>query len=147
MSNRVGDNLKRIRKERGLTQKDLAEKIGYSSQQAVARLENSDFAPRIETTERIADKLGVDIFELLADDEDRNKVNEFDNIKAPGVATAYAKELYKQRFVEGYKDGQREAELIVFFRTLNDNGQQEALKRIRELTEIKRYTEQPEVTP
>ena len=48
----VGERIKEIRKAKGFTQKQLAEAIGYSSQQAVAKLENSDNAPKAKTLEK-----------------------------------------------------------------------------------------------
>ncbi|MCR5033839.1 MAG: helix-turn-helix domain-containing protein [Clostridia bacterium] len=151
MGNVVGENLKRIRKERGLTQEDLAKIIGYSSQQAIARLENADRAPRYEIAVKIAEKLEIDVFELLADVKTQKKITSKIHRNVPAFLfpkeAAAAEEMAKQSYVDGFKDGQLEGKLIACFRALNDNGKNEALKRIYELTEINRYTNKPEETP
>ena len=65
MTNIVGENLKRIRKERGLTQEAFSKLIGLSSQQALARIENADTIPKHSTIEKIADGLNIDATELF----------------------------------------------------------------------------------
>ena len=60
----VGENIKRIRNERGFTQKELSKKIG-TTQQNLAQYENGKRNPKIETIYKIADALEVDISELL----------------------------------------------------------------------------------
>lgn len=60
----VGENIKRIRKEKGLTQKQLAEKCGmYESQ--VRRYELGKANPKLETIRKIAKALDVDVWELI----------------------------------------------------------------------------------
>lgn len=63
-------NLKRIREERLLTQRDLAEKLGVS-QGCISRLEGHArkyrYGPTLAELDRIANALGVQIQELIAD--------------------------------------------------------------------------------
>lgn len=53
----LGERVRHLREERGLSQRELAEKIG-STQPAIARLEAGGVAPSIQTLERIAAALG-----------------------------------------------------------------------------------------
>lgn len=54
------ENLKLIRKKRGFTQKEIAERLGVS-QPNYAQYENGKRKPKVETIRRIADALGVNI--------------------------------------------------------------------------------------
>jgi len=60
----VGENIKRIRKARNMTQKELGEKLGGISQQQIGQWENGIKNPKIETIEKIATVLDVNIFIL-----------------------------------------------------------------------------------
>lgn len=55
----LGQLLRRLRSERGLTQEELAEKSGMSVR-ALSNLECGTSAPRIKTTRLLASALGVD---------------------------------------------------------------------------------------
>jgi transcriptional regulator with XRE-family HTH domain len=63
----VGRNAARIRKERGLTQEQLAERCGLS-QQYLSGLEHGRRNPTIVTLYEIANALGVSHVELVSPD-------------------------------------------------------------------------------
>jgi transcriptional regulator with XRE-family HTH domain len=73
---RIGQRIKALRKERKLSQEELAENIGKSVE-TISHIERSIFLPRLETAQEIADVLGVPLFELFAYD-----VSETDKAKA-----------------------------------------------------------------
>jgi len=56
----LGERVRHLREERGMSQRKLAEKIG-STQPAIARLEAGGVAPSIQTLERIAAALGREL--------------------------------------------------------------------------------------
>ena len=60
----VGANIKRIRKEKGLTQKKLGELCGIAESN-IRKYENGKQNPKIETIERIANALGESAMRLL----------------------------------------------------------------------------------
>lgn len=60
----VGENIKRIRKEKGLTQKQLGERLNMT-QSAVGQFENDKTSPKIETIDKIASALGVRIVDIM----------------------------------------------------------------------------------
>lgn len=60
----VGENIRRIRKERGLTQKELGELLDMT-QSAIGQFENDKTSPKTDTIERIASALGVSPSELM----------------------------------------------------------------------------------
>lgn len=81
----VGENIKRIRKEKGLTQKALGELSGINEVQ-IRRYEIGGANPKLETIRKIAKALNVDIWELIefnAFDID----NEMDFMPGNGNAT------------------------------------------------------------
>lgn len=64
------ENLKKIRKEKGLSQKEVARRLGVS-QPSYAQYERGVRSPKVETIERIADALEVPLTELLGDKNNR----------------------------------------------------------------------------
>lgn len=56
----LGDRVRKARESRGLTQSDLAARMG-TTQSVVARLEGGGVEPRFDTLRRVADALGADL--------------------------------------------------------------------------------------
>lgn len=61
----IGENIKRIRKKQGLTQKELGERLGGISQQQIGQWETGKANPKIETIQKIAQALDVSLYELF----------------------------------------------------------------------------------
>lgn len=61
--NIIGDNIKRLRKEKKLTQIELAKLIG-KSESSIRKYEAGSVEPSFNTLGEIADKLNVDLIEL-----------------------------------------------------------------------------------
>lgn len=64
----IGENIKRVRKEKKMTQKDLGEIIGISNTY-LSDIEIGRTNPSIKTLKRIAKGLEVSYVELLKDTE------------------------------------------------------------------------------
>ncbi|MCM1165852.1 MAG: helix-turn-helix transcriptional regulator [Lachnospiraceae bacterium] len=62
---KIGGFLRELRKEKGLTQEELAEKFGLSSR-SVSRWENGNTMPDLGMLVELADFYGVDIGELIS---------------------------------------------------------------------------------
>lgn len=62
----IGENIKRIRIDKGLTQRDLAAKLQIT-QQSIAQYENGKRIPKIYTARKIADALQVNVNEIITD--------------------------------------------------------------------------------
>lgn len=60
-----GEKLKDIRKSQGLTQKEVAKKLGFTSYQAYARYETRKYAPKEETLKRLSDAIGVNLISKI----------------------------------------------------------------------------------
>lgn len=60
----VGEKLRRLRKERGLTQSQLAQRAGIESQ-TISNLERDRYVPRGSTLQKLADALGTEARNLV----------------------------------------------------------------------------------
>ena len=84
----IGNNIKRLRTERGMTQKALADKL-FVSAQAVSRWENNEVEPSITTLTELAKIFGVSADEILGletkkiENEKENKTEENGFIFSP----------------------------------------------------------------
>lgn len=58
-------NLINARKKIGLTQEELAKKVGYKGKQAIANLENGHSSPPLEKAFKIAEVLNEDVYFLF----------------------------------------------------------------------------------
>ncbi len=65
----IGDNLKRVRTLRALTQVELAEKAGISPS-TVVLIERNQSEPHMSTLRKLAAALGVDPAELVRGEDD-----------------------------------------------------------------------------
>lgn len=140
----VGKKIRNIRIHRGMTQKELGEKLGGVSQQQIGRWENGKVNPKINTIQKIATALNVNINELLQsplDDSPLYRVaEENDRLDSPFWKDFFNSKLTRQ--VDNWQ--QIDIELIKAFKKLNESGKAIAIERVTELTEISRYTNNPE---
>lgn len=110
----IGDRIKKIRKAKGITQKELAEKLG-TSHQNLSQYESGKRSPKIETIQKIADALDVSV--------DRFMPMEIFDISTLG-------------------DDQLEPidqAMLIEFQKLNDAGKKKSLEYIYDLEQIPNY--------
>ena len=60
---KIGERIRGLRLDAGMTQEELAQKIGLKKQN-ISRYENSHVEPNIRTAKRIAEALGVSLEEM-----------------------------------------------------------------------------------
>ena len=72
---KVGNNIKKIRKERNISQKDMAKRLSMPSS-TYSNNENNNREPNAQTLKKIASILNVDISELLNISTSQNKTSE-----------------------------------------------------------------------
>lgn len=113
----IGENIKHIRIEKSITQKELGERLGGISQQQIGQWETGKANPKIETIQKIADALGVDPFSL------------------------YSFEMASDALEKGMN--LKENKLLDNYRLLNDNGQDKAVEQVELLTKIPEYQKEP----
>ncbi len=61
--------LKELRKLKGLTQNDMAQKLGYKGKSSYCMLENGQVRMTIDTAKKIADILGEDVKVIFFDQQ------------------------------------------------------------------------------
>lgn len=60
----IGENIREIRKLKGMTQKELGNKLGIS-QSVINQFENNKTAPKLQTIEKLAIALEVSMYDIL----------------------------------------------------------------------------------
>ena len=125
----IGQRIKEARKSAGLTQRELAEKAGTATG-TIQQYELGKRQPRIEQFQAIADVLNVDVNWLM---------NGYTLAQRDQAFRDFVKKRFSE--VEVWKTGLDEIGRDLW--KLNDEGQVEAVKRVKELTEIPRYQATP----
>lgn len=90
MSNKnIGEIISSLRKEKGMTQTDLAEKMNVTDK-AVSKWERNLSCPDINSISKLAEVLGTTVEELLnaQTKKESNKINEIINIALIGISLA-----------------------------------------------------------
>jgi transcriptional regulator with XRE-family HTH domain len=73
----IGDNIKRVREAKNLTQKEVIMAIDMGAAM-YSRIESGKIEPSLTTLEKIAKALGVSLVELIQSDESLSDVNSVD---------------------------------------------------------------------
>ena len=126
MPNSMGDRIKFLREQCGMTQEELGEKIGVQKS-AIRKYEKGS----VENIKRSSIKIMADLFGvspcyLMGWDEDEGKIKELsEEVKfIEKIQTQYGKEAIQ---------------MLSAFVQLNDVGKQKALENIQDLLEVPKY--------
>ena len=162
-ASKIGARIRETRLKKGLTQKQLGDLCGMADS-AIRRSESGRAQPKLKTLEIIADALQVTLSELAyginikleKDSAIEHTLRELANIKFvsyPFPETEIS-ELKEDRIITNFDEWYTQVfrgvahtcpliiqVLISHLHTLNAIGKQEAIKRVSELTEIKKYTD------
>ena len=127
----IGERIRAARRERGVRQEALAKAIGVN-RSAISKYENDTVPLKLMTALKIAEALDIDPYYLIDNDQDIDKI--FGKYMKDG-------EIELPGLVDGDKmeEVARREELNESFSKLNETGQEEAVKRVGELTEIPRF--------
>lgn len=92
MSNKtIGEIISSLRKEKGMTQSDLAEKMNVTDK-AVSKWERNLSFPDVNSIPKLAEILGISVEELLnaqkKENSNNSKINEILNIALMGIGIA-----------------------------------------------------------
>lgn len=95
MFNSIGEKISKLRKEAGLTQAQLAERIGIS-RSSLVKIENSQRAISLEEGDAISRILGISIYSLLDDEGRQSEEKSFAKaFKAKGMTDDNLAEIAK----------------------------------------------------
>ena len=89
---RLGQKIKALRLERGYTQEQLANMVGYTSKDSISKLERGAFQIDLTRADKIAKALKVPTIDLISDD----MLIEIDRRKPTEREVALAKEIEKE---------------------------------------------------
>lgn len=140
----IGDNIRRIRKKKNITQRELGEMLGGISQQQIGQWENGNKNPKRETVSNIAKALGCSDIELYDPALDMGVayncedtpviINGVINPQILNISEWLNKtqELPFTVLTEGEK-------LIVYFNSLNDEGKDKVFEYMELLLSSKQY--------
>ncbi len=149
----IGDKLRNIRTEKGFSQNDIAKKLGIS-QPSYAQYESGKRKPKIETLFRISNALGMTPEEF----RDWWFSDEVESDFYKGMSAKEMRSISAMRTLQEVRHQKSDLEsagrllpiidfdshfeiLLHDYEKLNTIGRNEAVKRVSELTEIKKYTE------
>lgn len=128
----IGENIRKIRREKGLTQKQLGELCGINESN-IGKYERGKQDPKTETLNKIAKALSVDVTEFYTGgkvlDATKNMVS-FDSRK---ISDAIIQALYSS------VDDVYLENLLTYFLKLNTEGKSIAVNRVEEMTHIEKY--------
>lgn len=124
----VSENLKRIRKGKGITQKQLASDSGLSVT-SIQYYECGKFKPKIEQVERLATALGVSPSELMGADYWDSTMN-VQQIASEAAVLDSVSSAY----------GEEAVSILTDFLSLNDTGKRKAAEYVADLSEQPKYT-------
>lgn len=113
----IGERIRSARKESGLTQAQLAKLCGVATI-TIRQYESNKRQPKLDQLARIAQAMGLYASDIIGD--------EWDSVDMKGSFGDASNEPMRAR-------------LIAVFDRLNDDGQEIAVQRVEELTEIPRY--------
>ena len=95
MFNSLGEKISMLRKEAGLTQAQMAEKIGVS-RPSLVKIENSQRVISLEEGDAISKVLGISLDSLLAEGNNKNEEKSFAKaFKAKGMTDDNLAEIAK----------------------------------------------------
>lgn len=107
----IGDRVKKLRKEKSMTQEQLAERLGYKSKSSVAHIENGRDIPR-SLIVQLADILGTSPAYLMGWEDEAETVS--NNEKTPSVPER-TKDEWRDVISELSEDEVRELWTFVHF--------------------------------
>lgn len=141
-----GENLKMIRKKKGLSQRELGEKLGIT-QQTVAQYEKLKSPPKYETLHRIAESLNIRYTDFLPEftDEDQKIIKELIDIpelKSNNIYNISPESIAKMHLSLSTANLHLDAKkklLLESYDSLNSIGQDKAIDQVKLLTKIPEY--------
>lgn len=140
----IGERIKKIRLEKGMTQKELAEKCGLFDS-AIRRYESGRQNPKIGTVEKIANALGVNPMLLVYGEELSQTLKSINEVEE---AINRNKRIFArepngedmQYIINSNNRTKLKQDTIAKYDSLNTLGQQKANEYITDLSEQEKYT-------
>ena len=137
---KIGDRVKLLREQKGMTQEELANQLGYKSKSSVTHIERGRDIPRSMVV-KLADILDTTPAYLMGWEEDWDKAAaEFE--KSLQADSEWLKKYLNERFSD--EDVSTAYELILQLPKFNREGLEKIIDRMNELSELKKYLSEAE---
>ena len=136
----VGDNIKRIRIEKGLTQKQLGELCDMADS-AIRRYENGGANPKPKTILRIANGLGVH-FGALIENVPESEIGIVTSEILEAISKIPVSDSASSDFIKktvSIIENNKQQHLLHFFNALNIAGKDKAIEQVELLTKNPEY--------
>ncbi|WP_349674364.1 helix-turn-helix transcriptional regulator [Lacrimispora sp.] len=128
----IGDNIRKFRKEKNLTQKELGDLLDMS-EVMIGQYERGDRNPKIDTLRRIAKALSVELYDLA----DWSQYSTEDFIADFTISIDEQNEMLILSKEEAQK--RLDEELLDYVHLLNEINQEKVVKYAYDLTKIPEY--------
>lgn len=138
---KIGDRIKERRITLGLTQEELANRMGYKSKSTINKVESGKNDVNQTTASKYANKLGVSVAYLLGWTDD---INYIPDEKAEALREERIHEESMQNISVAYLTeltGYNMESMIDDLLKLNRNGLEELHKRLVEMLFVEKYTQ------
>lgn len=124
-----GENLRKIRNSRGMSQDEFADLLG-TSKQVISRYETAQRSPKVSTVAEYAEKLGVSISELTGD-----PYTSLRSAFSPETRSAQMLREVGEKLSPYFSEYDSDrADLMKLYDGLNDRGRADLLKYARYLS-------------
>ena len=141
--------IKEARRRKKLTQEQLAEQLGVQ-RAVVSKYETGRITPSVKQAQKIAAVLDIPLLDLIGIEPEHNTelertkletliekfISQNENFDSNKLSDAY---YYDENGFRFKGDGSPLEKLIHVFDKLNPEGQEKAVERVEELTEIPKY--------
>ena len=137
----IGENIKNARKKAGLTQKELAEKMG-STQQNLAQYESGKRNPKLETLNKIAGALEIPVSLLTSSlDSFEKEILRLDLIELIKNLNLEINDITSEQTLEDtvIQSVEKKRHYIRLYDQLTVFGQDKAIEQVELLTKIPEY--------
>lgn len=128
---KLGTSIKKLRKEKGWTQRQMADELGISYS-TYSNYENNYRMPDVDTLLHISEILKVDVAQLFNID---NRVAGISNLDYDNKGNISIESLIPEEI---------EKEILIYLSELNDKGLEKAIEQIKMLTKIPEYRKDDE---
>lgn len=118
----LGNNIREKRIKKGLTQMQLAELMGYTSKAAICKVERGDDNITSDRIRKFAKALDCSEYELMGLSKEE-----------------VVKRTLRDAYVRNAEEKERKDKIFAYLNQLNEDGFNEALKRLEELAELSKY--------
>lgn len=143
----IGQKIKKIRKEKNITQRELGERMGVSQQQ-IAQYENGKLKPKLETICRIADALEIShntLFDTM-DPHEKGVLLKYNLIELVKNLNIEVTDITDSNSIINAVEetANKKRKYIKLYDFLNSPGQDKAIEQVELLTKIPEYQKKNE---